>query len=116
VLNINQLTLLSKRLNKKRRNMKLKPLGDHLIVKPILEDKTTKSGIVLPETVDKEKPETGEVVAVGPGRVSDNGQRLDMSVKPGQKILFKKYSPDEIKMNGEEFLVLSESEVIAIIE
>jgi chaperonin GroES len=95
--------------------MNLKPLGDHLIVKPIKEDKTTKSGIVLPDTVDKERPEQGEVVAVGTGRVLDNGNRLEMSVRVGDKILFKKYSPDEIKINGEEFLVLTESEILAII-
>ncbi|MFH1890908.1 MAG: co-chaperone GroES [Candidatus Kuenenbacteria bacterium] len=96
--------------------MNLKPLGDHLIVKPVLQDKTTKSGIVLPDTIDKERPEKGEVVAIGPGRVLDNGNRLPMSVQIGQKILFKKYSPDEIKVEGEDYLVLSESEVIAIIE
>ena len=96
--------------------MNLKPLSDHLIVKAVVEDKTTKSGIVLPDTVDKEKPETGEVMAVGPGRVLDNGNRLPISVKVGQKILFKKYSPDEVKVNGEEYLVLSESDVIAIVE
>lgn len=96
--------------------MNLRPLNDHLIVKPVLEDAITKSGIVLPDTVDKEKPEQGEVVAVGPGRALDNGSRLEMSVKVGNKILFKKYSPDEIKVKGEDFLVLSESDVIAIIE
>lgn len=96
--------------------MQLKPLGDHLIVKALKVDKKTKSGIVLPDTVDKEKPEQGEVVAVGPGRVLDNGNRLPMSVKIGEKILFKKYSPDEIKIEEEEFLVLSESDVMAVIE
>ena len=96
--------------------MNLKPLSDHLIVKPIVEDKTTKSGIVLPDTVDKDKPETGQVVAVGPGRVLDNGNRLAIAVKAGQKVLFKKYSPDEFKVDGEDYLVLSESDVIAIIE
>ena len=96
--------------------MNLKPLGDHLIVKAVPQDKTTKSGIVLPDTVDKEKPEQGEVMAVGPGRVLDNGNRLPMSVKVGQKVMFKKYSPDEFKVDGQEYLVLSESDVIAIIE
>ena len=95
--------------------MKLKPLGDHLIAKPISEDKVTKSGIVLPDTA-KEKPEQAEVVAVGEGRVLDNGNRLPMSVKARDKILFKKYAPDEIKVDGEEYLVLSEAEIIAIIE
>ncbi len=96
--------------------MKLKPLSDHLIVEPIEEKAATKSGIVLPETVDKERPQQGKVVAVGPGRVLDNGQRLPMSVKKGDRVLFKKYSPDEVKVDDKEFLVLSESEVIAIIE
>ncbi|HOZ36863.1 MAG TPA: co-chaperone GroES [bacterium] len=95
--------------------MKLKPLGDHLIAKPLSEDKVTKSGIVLPDTA-KEKPEQAEVVAVGEGRVLDNGNRLPMSIKAGDRILFKKYAPDEIKVEGEEYLVLSESEIIAIIE
>ncbi len=96
--------------------MKLKPLSDHLIAQAIEKGKTTKSGIVLPDTVDKERPQEGKVVAVGPGRVLDNGQRLEMSVKVGDRILFKKYSPDEIKIDEEEYLVLSESEVLAIIE
>ncbi len=96
--------------------MNLKPLTDHLIVKPIHEDEATKAGIILPDTAEKERPEKGEVVAVGPGRVLDNGNRLPMSTKVGDKILFKKYSPDEIKVDGEEYLVLSESDVIAIIE
>lgn len=96
--------------------MKLKPLSEHLIVEPIEEKIATKSGIVLPDTVDKERPQQGKVVAVGPGRILDNGQRLKMSVKVGDRVLFKKYSPDEIKVDDKEFLVLSESEVIAIIE
>ncbi len=96
--------------------MKLKPLSDHLIVEPFTEEKATKAGIVLPETVDKERPQQGKVVAVGPGRVLDNGQRLPMSVKKGDRVLFKKYSPDEVKVDDKDFLVLSESEVIAIIE
>ncbi len=96
--------------------MNLKPLSDHLIVKPLVEEKTTKAGIVLPETMDKEKPEQGEVVAVGPGRVLDNGNRLTMSVKEGNKVLFKKYAPDEIKVNEEDLFVLSESDVLAVIE
>ena len=96
--------------------MNLKPLGDHLIVRTTEVDTITKSGIVLPETADKERPQQGEVIAVGPGRILDNGNRLPMSVKVGQKILFKKYSPDEIKIEDKEYLVLSESEVIAIIE
>ncbi|MEK7097324.1 MAG: co-chaperone GroES [Patescibacteria group bacterium] len=96
--------------------MQLKPLNDHVIVKPIVEDEVTKSGIVLPETISKEKPEKGEVVAVGSGRLLDNGQRAPMSVKTGDKIIFKKYSPDEIKIDGQDFLILSEGDILAILE
>ena len=76
----------------------------------------TKSGIVLPDTVDKEKPEKGEVIAIGPGKLMENGQRATMSVKVGDKVVFKKYSPDEIKVDDEEVLVLNESDIIAVIE
>jgi len=96
--------------------MNLKPLNDHVIVKPMTEDEVTKAGIVLPDTVDKEKPEKGEVMATGPGKLLDNGQRAPMSVSVGNKVMFKKYSPDEIKVDGEEYLVISESDIIAILE
>lgn len=96
--------------------MQLKPLHDHVIVKPITEDEVTRSGIVLPETVSKEKPEKGEIIAVGSGKLLDNGQRAPMSVKVGDKVVFKKYSPDEIKIENETYLVLSESDIMAIIE
>jgi chaperonin GroES len=95
--------------------MKAKPLHDHVIVKPITEDEVTKSGIVLPDTVDKERPEKGEVVSVGPGKLMDNGQRAPMSVKVGNKVMFKKYSPDEIKVDDKEYLVISESDIMLII-
>lgn len=96
--------------------MKLKPLFNNVIVKTLKNEETTKSGIVLPDTIDKEKPEKGEVFACGTGKVLDNGQTLKMSVKVGDKVMFKKYSPDEIKIEGEDYLVLSESDIIAIIE
>ena len=97
--------------------MKLRPLGDYVIVKPLKEDAVTKSGIVLPDTVDKEKPEKGEVIAVGPGKWDEDGEkRVPMSVKVGDKVVFKKYSPDEIKIDGEEIFVLSESDLIAVME
>jgi len=87
-----------------------------VVIKAITKEEKTKSGIILPDTVDKEKPEQGEVIAVGPGKVLDNGSRSQMEVKPGNKVLFKKYSPDEIKVEGEEVLVLSQSDIIAILE
>jgi chaperonin GroES len=96
--------------------MKLKPIHDHIVVKPITEDEITKSGIVLPDTIDKEKPEKGEVVAVGNGKLLDNGQLAAMSVKVGDKVMFKKYSPDEIKVDGVEYLIISESDILGILE
>ena len=96
--------------------MKLKPLGDNIVVKGLNKEEVTKSGIILPETVDKEKPEQGEVLATGPGKMLDNGSRSPMEVQVGNKIIFKKYSPDEFKIDGEEVLVLSQSDVIAILE
>lgn len=96
--------------------MKFKPLHDHVIVKPITESEITKSGIVLPDTVDKERPERGEVIAVGFGKMMDNGQVAPMFVKVGDKVMFKKYSPDEIKLDGEEYLVIRESDIMGILE
>ena len=96
--------------------MKLKPLHDHIVVKPIVQDAITKSGIVLPDTVDKEKPEKGEVVAVGLGKLLDNGQTAPMSVKVGDRVMFKKYSPDEIKVDGVEYLIISEGDILGILE
>jgi len=96
--------------------MILKPLGDHIIVKPLSNEEVTKAGIVLPDTVDKDRPERGEVIAVGPGRVLDNGTRSIMDVSVGQKVVFKKYAPEEIKLDGQSYLVINLSEIIAIIE
>jgi len=96
--------------------MKLKPLFNNVIIKTIKDEEVTKSGIILPETIDKEKPERGEVVAIGSGRILENGQTLKMSVKVGDRVLFKKYAPDELKIDGSEYLVLSENDIIAIID
>lgn len=96
--------------------MKLRPLGDRLIVKAVAKEELTRSGIILPDTVDKERPEQGEVMGVGPGKLLDNGSRAPMNVKVGDKVLFKKYSPDEVKVDGEEYLVLSEGDVMAVVE
>lgn len=96
--------------------MQLRPLHDRLVVKASSKEEVTASGIILPDTVDKERPEQGEVIAVGPGRLMENGQRAAMSVKVGDKVVFKKYSPDEIKIEEKEYLVLSESDVMAVIE
>ncbi|MFH1564434.1 MAG: co-chaperone GroES [bacterium] len=96
--------------------MKIKPLGDRVIIKPIAKTEQTKSGIILPDTVEGEKPEQGEIIAVGSGKLLENGERAQMSVKVGDKVLFKKYSPDEIKVEGEKVLVLEEGDILAILE
>jgi chaperonin GroES len=95
---------------------KLRPLGDRVIVKPAAKEEMTKTGIILPDTIDKERPEQGEIIAVGPGKLLDNGTRAAVSVKVGDKVVFKKYSPDEVKIDDVEYLVISESDVMAVIE
>lgn len=96
--------------------MKLRPLNDRLIVKALPKEEVTKSGIILPDTVDKERPEQGEVIAVGPGKLLDDGKRSAMDVKVGDKILFKKYAPDEVKVEDQEYLVISEYDILAVLE
>jgi len=96
--------------------MNLRPLNDRLIVKALPKEEVTKSGIIIPETADKERPEQGEVIAVGPGKLKDDGNRVAMSVKVGDKIMFKKYAPDEVKIENEEYLVLSEYDILAVVE
>jgi len=96
--------------------VKLKPLYDHVIVKPITDDEITKSGIVLPGTISKEKPEQGEIIAVGNGKLSDAGQIIPLSVKVGDKVVFKKYSADEVKVGKDEYLVIRESDIMAILQ
>ena len=95
--------------------MKLKPLGDRLIVKPIEEEETTASGIVLPDTA-KEKPQEGTVVAVGPGRWDEDGEkRIPLDVSEGDVVIYSKYGGTEIKYNGEEYLILSARDVLAVV-
>ena len=92
------------------------PLGDRVLVKPAEKEKKTKSGIIIPDTVDKERPEMGKVIAVGEGKVTDEGKTIPPKVKVGQTVLFSKYGPDEIKIGDEEYLVVSESNILAIIK
>lgn len=95
--------------------MKLNPISDNIIVVPEKKELKTKGGILLPESVEKEKPQIGEVVSVGPGKLSEKGERLKMQVKKGDMVLFAKYSPQEIKMDGKEYLILKEDDILAII-
>lgn len=94
---------------------KLKPLGDRLVVKPIEQEETTASGLVLPETA-KEKPQQGTVISVGPGRRDDDGKRIEMDVAVDDVVLYAKYAGTEIKIDGEKLLILKESDVLAILE
>ena len=96
--------------------MNFKPLSNHLFIEPIEEEKTTKSGIVLPETMEKEKPIKGKIIAVGPGKRNEKGEIIQMSVKIGDVVLFKKYGPDEIEVDQKKYLVGDEEDVLAIIE
>ena len=94
--------------------MNLQPLGDRLIVEVLEEEETTVSGIVLPDTA-KEKPQQGEVLAVGPGRVLDTGERVVPDVKKGERVLFAKYSGTEFKLDQDELLILRESDILAVV-
>jgi len=96
--------------------MKIKPLSDHVLIEPIKEEEKTKTGILLPETAEKERPEQGKVIAVGPGRRTEKGEIIPISVKPGQKVLFTKYGPNEIKVDNKEYLIAKEEDILAIIE
>ncbi|SMB99923.1 chaperonin GroES [Thermanaeromonas toyohensis ToBE] len=95
--------------------MAFKPLGDRVLVKVIEAEEKTKGGIVLPDTA-KEKPQQGEVLAVGPGRVLENGQRLPMEVKKGDKVIFAKYAGTEVKEGDQKYLLISERDILAVIE
>ena len=92
--------------------MNLEPLGDRIVVKPTAKEEVTKGGIVLPDTA-KEKPQEGEVVAVGPGRMTEEGKRIALDVKKGDTIVYPRYSGTELKLEGEEYLIMRESEVLA---
>jgi len=95
--------------------LKLKPLADRIVVRAIEAEETTKGGIILPDTA-KEKPVEGTIVAAGPGKISDDGKKIEMEVKVGDKVLYGKYSGTEITVEGEEFLIMRESDVFAIVK
>jgi len=94
--------------------MKVKPLADRVLVKPYEEEEVKKGGIIIPDTA-KEKPQQGEVIAVGPGKVTESGQKVTMEVKKGDKILYGKYSGTEVTVDGEEYLIMRESDILAVI-
>ena len=96
--------------------MQIRPLGDHILIEPIKEEEKTKAGIFLPETANKEKSEEGKVIATGPGKMTEDGKIIPMAVKPGDKVLFTKYGPNEIKVDNKEYLIAREDDILAVIE
>ncbi|MBI4835703.1 MAG: co-chaperone GroES [Candidatus Abawacabacteria bacterium] len=96
--------------------VKIIPLGNRVVVRPLGREEVTMSGIVLPDTASKERPQQGEIVAVGEGKRNEKGDLIALTVKVGQKVLFTKYGPDEIEIEGEEYLVLKEDDILAVLE
>lgn len=95
--------------------MNIRPLGDRVVIKAIALEEKTKSGIVLPDTA-KEKPQEGEVVAVGSGKLLESGEKLALEVKAGDRVIYSKYAGTEVKKDGEEYLILSERDILAVVE
>jgi len=96
--------------------MEIKPLSDHVLIEAMPQEEKTESGIFLPETVEKEKPEQGKVIAVGTGKKLSSGKVISLDVKKGDVVLFTKYGPNEIKVNGKEYLIAKEEDILAILE
>jgi len=95
--------------------MKIRPLSDRVLLEPVKEE-NKKGRIILPETIEKERPEQAVVVSVGPGRTDDNGKKVPMNVKKGDKVLFTKYGPNEVKVGDKEYLIAREEDILAILE
>ncbi|HEY3438069.1 MAG TPA: co-chaperone GroES [Actinotalea sp.] len=96
-------------------SVSIKPLEDRVVVRTLEAEQTTASGLVIPDTA-KEKPQEGEVLSVGPGRIDDNGQRVPLDVKVGDKVIYSKYGGTEVKYAGEEYLILSARDILAVVE
>lgn len=97
-------------------DFRIRPLADRVVVKPVEREEKTKGGIYLPDTASKERPMEGTVLAVGEGRIDDNGKRIPMNVKPGDRVIFAKYSGTEFKVDDVEYLILSEKDILGIIQ
>lgn len=94
----------------------LRPLEDHVVVEPVVQEEKTESGIYLPDTAHKDKPQTGKVVAVGTGRLLDNGTRIASEVKVGETVVFAKYSGSEFELDGKDYIILRDSDISAVVE
>lgn len=95
---------------------KLVPLRDYIVLEPVAEKEVTESGIVIPQDSNKDRPEQGTVVAVGPGKVLQDGTKVEMDVKKGDVVLFSKYGPTEVKVNGKDYLVVKQDDILAILQ
>jgi chaperonin GroES len=96
--------------------MKITPLHDFILIEPIKQEEVTKGGIYIPPSAQEERSMKGKVIAVGPGKLNEKGERIPVSVKPGQIVIFKKYAPDEIKVNDKEYYFVRDDDIMAIIE
>lgn len=108
-------TSISKNTFYRRKYMKIRPLNDRLLVKRLKEEEMTAGGIIIPDSA-KEKPAEGDVVAVGPGKVADNGERVALQVKEGDMVLFSKYGGTDVRLDGEDFLIMREDDILGIVE
>jgi len=99
----------------KKKTLIIKPLGDRVLIEPMSREEKTASGILLPDTANKERPEQGKVVAVGPGKTGKDGKAQKMTVKKGDVVLFTKYGPNEVKINGTEYLIAKEDDILAVL-
>jgi len=96
--------------------MKIQPLSDHLLIEPLPEKEKTKSGLLIPATATEEAPEQGTVIAVGPGKKLDSGKRVPLEIKVGEKVLFSKYGPKEVEIDGQKYLIAQEEDILATLK
>lgn len=96
--------------------MKIKPVADHIVIEPVSKEEKTESGILLPSTASKERPEQGKVIAVGPGKKTSSGKVITPEVKPGDMVLFTKYGPNEVKVDDKEYLIAKQEDILAILK
>jgi chaperonin GroES len=96
--------------------MKIKPLNDYVLVEPIKQEEVTKGGIIIPDTAREDRAIKGKIIAVGPGKINDKGERIQLSVKEGQTVIFKKYAPDEIKIDDKEYYFIREDDIMDVLE
>lgn len=97
-------------------DMQIKPLSDHIVIEPAKQEEKTESGIILPDTAEKDRPEQGKVIAVGPGKRNEDGEAMPMEVKVGDIVLFSKYGPNEVKVGDKEYLIAKEDDILGILE